>query len=94
MWANIKIWFDEMVLQNNWLSIHMLGGAIITKIGLAIHYTKLSTVLLIAVAALLWELVEWTSKNCPKAYGSCRRAVLDSTGDILGTVIIAILFVC
>lgn len=88
-----SVWFDEMVLQNNWIGVHALGGAALAVGGELLKWQKMSIVFFIFFLSVCWEAVEWMGKNMAVAYGSWRRAILDSVGDVLFATIAAFLVV-
>jgi hypothetical protein len=90
-------WFNEMVLLNQWISIHALGGIIIGKAGFWFYFYKSGTIILALELALLWELLEMFYSggfnNWYTIYGSKRRALLDSAGDVLFCVLACVMTV-
>ena len=80
--------FKEMTVKNCWLWFHILGGGILAKIFEA--YINYPTVLLVLYTAFAWEIFElFYDDNPKKTYGSIKNWIADSTGDILGAVLMA-----
>jgi hypothetical protein len=81
-------WLDLMTCKNRMLWGHILGGGLLCKIGLWFEIPKWWTLPLVFILACIWEFIEWVyaKGDVERIYGSYRRWVFDSTGDILGAV--------
>jgi len=88
----IPQWLQYMVTMNSGITAHILFGAVAGKIGL-MFLNKSSILIIVVVCALLWEVYEWRKSYIVETYGSYRRAILDSIGDILGTIIFCLIVI-
>lgn len=86
----------NMFTKNQWLFFHMLGGAVIAKVCVAlglVDQTIFTVVLLLAVG---WEFLEYFSQSpekIKKTYGSFSRYFQDALGDVFGAVVMALIIV-
>ena len=79
--------------QNSWVWFHILGGGVLARILSIWLPSDLSLIIVIGVA-LLWEGIEFvfeTKGDPTTVYGSWGRWMWDSLGDIMGTIICALL---
>ena len=81
--------------KNNWVWFHILGGGVLARIFL-LWMPPLQSLLWVAMIAMLWEALEFvieTKGNPASIYGSLKVWAWDTVGDILGSVICAMLVV-
>ncbi len=79
-------------IQNKWLWFHILAGGILAKIFLN-WVDSYSTVILIGVVALAWEVREFVTKDVEEIYESKKRFFMDAAGDIIGAVVMALIVI-
>ena len=78
--------------QNDGIWMHLIGGAILSKI-IRTRFSYLKTILIILAIAIIWEIIEIYIETpnlgaMLAIYGSTTRYIYDTIGDILGAVII------
>jgi hypothetical protein len=77
---------------NKWLWFHILGGGILTKLFL-IWFTAQTSVLLVLLVAVLWEVYEALKDDVEKIYGTKKRFYKDALQDIAGALIMSLVVV-
>jgi hypothetical protein len=90
--------FLEWGLNGNvWIWFHMLFGGIGARVGEALGYSDLKTLIIIFLCAVGWEVVEFIIdggiEGMIKIYGSLERWAYDCAGDVLGALIMALMVV-
>lgn len=90
-----------MILGNQWLWAHVIGGVLLGKLMLRYEVrftiTKLKALRTALIAAILWEIGEWIylstigEKDILETYSSYWNAIWDSIGDIIGFVLASII---
>ena len=85
-------WMNNMFNRNQWLWFHIFAGGIAAKILSYLQIVNaIEIIAFIFVAAVTWEFIEFFTSPIVFIYGSYKRFVQDSLGDIIGAVFCAIL---
>ena len=79
-------------LNNRWLWFHILGAAVLFRIG-QFWYTDQQAFVYVLGIAVAWELLRFLTTQVNKTYGSMKRFLLDSIGDIAGAVAIMLILI-
>ena len=82
----------NMTYGNRWLWFHILFGGIGAKVFTMLGASRWQSFLIVCLIAVLWEVFEfeWEAKRRPDfVYGSYRRWLADSLGDVVGAVVMA-----
>ena len=85
--------FEYMIYKNKWLWFHIMAGGFLAKILFLIFKNGQLAVDIVIALAILWELLEYLKNDIIKIYGNKKRFFLDSLGDIVGAVIMAIIVI-
>lgn len=88
----MKKFFRYAILQNRWLWAHVLLGLIAAKI-LTPVIAGGRLLLIILVAALLWEVGEFLFTDVKGIYGGVSFFLMDAAGDVLGALVTAAIFI-
>ncbi|MFA4990572.1 MAG: hypothetical protein WC579_01510 [Candidatus Paceibacterota bacterium] len=90
----IKEFFNYGIMENLWLWFHMLVGGLFAlfceKIGISFY----PIIIIVLFMSILWEIFEYITDDVEKIYGSLKRFIYDAIGDIIGSLIIALLVLC
>jgi len=91
-------WYEKLLrwgfCSNYWIWFHILAAGIFAKI-INIWLCNLSTIFLIFVGAVSWEVIEYIKDGDQiiNIYGSIERWIYDCFGDIIGAVVCAVIVV-
>ncbi len=88
----MKKFFRYAVLQNRWLWAHVMLGLIAAKL-LTPAFVGGQLLLIILTAALLWEVGEFLFTDVKEIYGGVGFFLMDATGDVLGALVTAAIFI-
>ena len=86
------LFFKWGFFGNYWIWFHMLGGALLGFTLRRYMNQKIAVLVTIAVT-VLWEIYEFIDGDILEIYGSWERWSLDSLGDIVGALAVAILVI-
>ncbi|RMF61020.1 MAG: hypothetical protein D6748_02720 [Calditrichaeota bacterium] len=87
----MRKFFRYAIFENRWLWAHMLLGLTAAKI-LSTSVSDRWVVIAILAGALVWEAGEWLFTDIKEIYGSVEIFLMDSTGDILGAMLMVTIF--
>lgn len=82
----------KMFIDNKYLWVHMLGGAVGAKI-FNIIFSDNIVLMIVFLIALGWEALELIRDDVKAIYGSLKNFLLDALGDIIGACFMAWLIV-
>ena len=87
----IKKIIDKGIFGNRWFWFHSMGGAVGAKIFLLFGMDKVPSFALVALIAVLWEILELCGDKFhpEEVYGSWERWAYDAFMDIVGAVFMA-----
>lgn len=75
-------------LKNRWVLGHAFLGGIFANIFLLLHMDKITVWILTFTAAIIIEALEWLFQNQIAIFTYFKRAIYDSLGDIIATMIV------
>ena len=78
--------------SNVWVWFHILGGGVLARV-IIFKLKALKTLGAVGAIAFIWEIIEVLFDNPVAIYGSWSRWAYDSAGDIIGTLLAALLIV-
>ena len=82
------MFFKYAFLENRWLWFHLFAGGVLAKF-LLTKVDPVTTLVLVLVASITWEVLELIVRDVEQIYGSKKRFFMDAAGDIIGGVIMA-----
>jgi len=89
----IPQWYKWAFIENSWLHFHMFAGGVAALICKYFDVGNITSTIIVAVAAIGWEVIEFYIEDQRLVYGTMNRWAWDTFGDIVGAELISVLVI-
>lgn len=78
-----NLFIQKAFITNVYLWVHALGGVFFFSVLYIIFNKTGSSLIILLMLAMGWEVMEYFTNDVKKTYGSFRNFVYNATGDII-----------